>query len=193
MPSRMLKFGRSQPSSNSSDIAAEDTLAKQSSMTEHKISHSAMDIFHHSKDKRHSVTGRISPAPKNSPKNSPKIVPVKSANLEIVIESPPLVFYGTPSQSSGALFSGQLLLTVLDPEVNLKTFEMNLVATVTSKKPISKDCPDCTTKTNELKKWVFLAEHTRFSKVSASHGYSHLDMSILGSIVPTMRQFCAVK
>ncbi len=169
MPSRMLKFGRPHLAPNNSDLAAEDTLARQSSVTEHKLPHSAMDIFHHAKEKRHSLTGggRVSPAPKNSPKNSPRITPVKPAKLEIEVESPPLVFYGTPSQSSGALFSGQLLLKVLDPEIELKTFEMSLIATVTTKKPVSKDCPNCTTKTNDLKKWVYLTEPARFPKVGA--------------------------
>jgi len=128
-----------------------------------------MDLFHHAKEKRRSLTGggRTSPAAKNSPKNSPRIAPVKPAKLEVEIESPPLVFYGTPSQSSGALFSGQLLLTVLDPEIELITFEMSLIATVTTKMPVSKDCPKCATKTNELKKWTFLTEPMRFSKVCA--------------------------
>lgn len=169
MPSRILKFGRPHPSPNNSDLSAKDSFARQSSITEHRLPHSGMDLFHHAKEKRRSLTGggRTSPAAKNSPKNSPRIVPVKPAKLEIEIESPPLVFYGTPSQSSGALFSGQLLLTVLDPEIELKTFEMTLIATVTTKLPVSKDCPNCATKTNELKKWSFLTEPTRFPKVCA--------------------------
>ena len=173
MPSRILKFGRTHTSSKNSDISAEDTLTGQPSATEHGPPHSAMDLFHHhTKEKRHSLTGatgRISPAAKNSPKNSPKMAPLKPAKLEIEVESPPLVFYGTPSQSSGALFSGQLLLKVLDPEIQLKTFEMSLVATVTTKKPVSKDCPDCATQTNVLKKWVYLIEPTRFPKVGGPH------------------------
>lgn len=167
MPTRILKFGRPHLSPNNSDISAEVTLAKQPTLTDHRLPYSGMDLFHHAKEKHHSLTagGRTSPANKNSPKNSPKIGPVKPAKLDIAIESPPLVLYGTPSQSSGALFSGQLLLTVLDPEIELKTFEMSLVATVTTKKPVSKDCPDCALKTNELKKWVYLTEPMCFTKV----------------------------
>ncbi len=169
MPSHILNFGRPHLSPNKSDLSAKDTLARQSPITEHRLPHSSMDLFHHAKEKRRSLTGggRTSPAAKNSPKNSPRIAPVKPAKLEIEIESPPLVFYGKPSQSSGALFSGQLLLTVLDPEIELIAFEMSLIATVTTKTPVSKDCPNCATKTNELKKWTFLTEPMRFSKVCA--------------------------
>lgn len=167
MPTRILKFRRPHLSPNNSDITAEVTLAKQPTLTDHRLPYSGMDLFHHAKEKHRSLTagGRTSPANKNSPKNSPKIGPVKPAKLDIAIESPPLVLYGTPSQSSGALFSGQLLLTVLDPEIKLKTFEMSLVATVTTKKPVSKDCPDCALQTNELKKWVYLTEPMCFTKV----------------------------
>ena len=169
MPSRIPKFGRPHSLPVTLETIIDETLERKSPTTEHKPHFPRMDIFHHAKEKRHSLTagGRTSPAHKNSPKNSPKIGPAKPAKLEIDIESPPLVFYGTPSGSSGALFSGQLLLTVLDPEIELRTFEMSLIATITTKKPVSKDCPDCAMKTNELKKWIYLTEPTRFPKVGA--------------------------
>ena len=176
MPSRILNFGRT-CFSPTSDHSIDETLARKSPTTENKPAYPGMDLFHHTKEKRHSLTGggRVSPAPKSSPKNSPRIGPVKSAKLEFDVESPPLVVYGTPSTSSGALFSGQLLLTVLDPEIELKTFEMSLIATVTTKKPVSKDCPNCATKTNELKKWVYLTEPTRLPKVGPSCSIRSLD------------------
>lgn len=120
-----------------------------------------MDFFH-SKDKRRSLSG------------SPRLAPAKPAKLDITIESPPLVMYGQPGSSSGALLSGQLKLSVSDEQVKLQQFEMQLLAKSTTKKPIVKDCPDCRTQTTELHKWTFLSEPTRFHKGSHSFPFSYL-------------------
>ncbi|MCJ1389471.1 hypothetical protein MMC18_002328 [Xylographa bjoerkii] len=123
-----------------------------------------MDFFHlkENKDKRKSVSG------------SPKLGPAKPAKLEIGIESPPLVLYGPMASSTGALLSGQLILTVSDEEVKLQHFEMQLLARTTTKKPVSKDCPDCRTHTTELFKWNFLSELGRFPKGRHSFPFSYL-------------------
>ncbi|MCJ1379969.1 hypothetical protein MMC17_003072 [Xylographa soralifera] len=123
-----------------------------------------MDFFLHKegKDKRKSVSG------------SPKLGPAKPAKLEIGIESPPLVLYGSTTSSTGALLSGQLMLSVSDEEVTLQHFEMQLLAKTTTKKPVSKDCPDCRTQTTELFKWKFLSEPGRFPKGRHSFPFSYL-------------------
>lgn len=116
-----------------------------------------MDHFHRDhdkKDKRHSLTAKIP----SSAKQSPRLAATKPAKIEVLIESPPLVFHGTAAQSTGALLSGQLKVDVTDAEVKFQTFEMRLLASVTTKKPVVKDCPACTTKSNELTKWVFVTE-----------------------------------
>ncbi|MCJ1474878.1 hypothetical protein MMC13_003538 [Lambiella insularis] len=135
-----------------------------------------MDFFHssHGKDKRRSVSG------------SPKLVPAKPAKLDIAIESPPLVMYGPTTSSSGALFSGQLKLNVSDEQVKLQQFEMQLLARTTTKKPISKDCPDCRTQSTELHKWTFLSEPARFSKGSHSFPFSYLLPGKLPATVSTV-------
>ena len=135
-----------------------------------------MDIFHH-KEKRNSLVpglGRASSPAKGSPKNSPKMAATKAASLAIDMESPPLVFYGSPAQSTGALLSAQLLLTVTDPEVTLQSFEMVLVARTTFKKPVTKDCPNCSTKTSELFKWTFLSDATTYKKGCHTFPFSYL-------------------
>ncbi len=132
-----------------------------------------MDHFHRDhdkKEKRLSLTGRI-PSPA---RHSPKIAAAKPAKMDILIESPPLVFYGTPAQSTGALLSGQLKLNVTDPEVRLQKFEMHLLAAVTTKKPVAKDCPDCTTKTSELFKWEFVKDPIPLKKGEHSFPFSYL-------------------
>ena len=135
-----------------------------------------MDIFHH-KEKRGSLVpgiGRSNSPAKGSPKNSPTISAAKPAKLVIDMESPPLVFHGSPTSSTGALLSGQLLLTVTDPEVTLQSLEMVLVARTTFKKPVSKDCPDCIAKDSEVFKWKFLSEPTKYKKGGHTFPFSYL-------------------
>jgi len=123
-----------------------------------------MDAF-----KRHSIGGRH-----HADKKSPKMEPKKAANLNMEVESPPVVFYNAPSSSSGALFSGQLKVNVTEPHVTLETFEMTLLAIVTTKKPVAPHCPECASQTTEIHKWNFLK-----APVSLRHGthpfpFSHL-------------------
>ena len=140
-----------------------------------QLSLGRMDIFN-AKDKRKSIhmPGRTSSPGKSSPKSSPKMGPAKPAKLVVDMESPPLVFHGTTVHSTGALLSGQLLLTVTDAEITLQDFTMVLEARVTTKKPVAKDCPDCVTKVNQLFSWTFLSEPTLFKKGIHTFPFSHL-------------------
>ena len=132
------------------------------------------------KEKRQSLVGALvgrssSPTNRGSPKNSPKVGPAKPATLTIDMESPPLVFYGPPEQSSGALLSGQIVLNVTDPEVHLSAFEMDLNAISSTRKPVVEKCPDCTLKENSLHKWRFLtAPDSKFTKGSHKFPFSFL-------------------
>ena len=83
-----------------------------------------------------------------------------AAKLEVIIESPPVVCYGPPASSTGAIFSGRLRVTVASAvgTIMLDQFDMNLVSKTTTKKPVSRDCPNCATQTNELTHWNFLTE-----------------------------------
>ena len=90
------------------------------------------------------------------------------------VESPPLISYNPPSQSSGALFSAQLVVDVADPSVVLQSLDVQLLSTVSVKKPVSKDCPDCATKTTELKKWTFVKE-----PLTLQHGKHRFPLSYL--------------
>ena len=134
-----------------------------------------MDIFT-SKEKRKSLglTGRSSSPAKGSPKGSPKVGPATPAKLAVDMESPPLVFYGNPGSSTGALLSGQLLLTVTDPSIKLEKFVMTLSAKVTTKKPVVKDCPECTSKSTVLFTWTFLSEPTSFKTGTHNFPFSYL-------------------
>jgi arrestin-related trafficking adapter 1 len=119
--------------------------------------------------KRHTLTGRH-----HSDKKSPKIDPKRPAKMDMEVESPPLVFYNQPQSSTGALLSGQLKVQVTDPTVTFEKFEMRLLATVTTKKPVSHNCPDCTTQTTEIYKWEFLKVPTPLNHGDHSFPFSYL-------------------
>lgn len=136
-------------------------------------------LLHPKKDKKHEeLKDRDSRAPKrlslpgrHSTKSSdrtatrsPKVNPALPARFEMIIESPPLVLYGTPGTSTGALLSGRLKLLVDDPtgQVRFDHFNMVLNGVTSSKKPIGKDCRDCTNKPDKLKTWEFLSEPKTF-------------------------------
>jgi hypothetical protein len=119
--------------------------------------------------KRHTLTGRHHPD-----KKSPKIEPRRPAKMDMEVESPPLVFYNQPQSSTGALFSGQLKVQVIDPTVTFEKFEMRLLATVTTKKPVSHNCPDCTSQTTEIYKWEFLKAPTTLKHGDHSFPFSYL-------------------
>ena len=98
----------------------------------------------------------------------------KAAKLEIAIESPPLVSYGTMENSTGALMSGQLWLHVTDQPLKLEKFELELVAKVKYAKPVSKDCPECQVNHNELKKWKIITEPKTFENGTHAAPFSYL-------------------
>ncbi|KAF2650872.1 hypothetical protein K491DRAFT_607988 [Lophiostoma macrostomum CBS 122681] len=119
--------------------------------------------------KRHSIGGRH-----HSDKKSPKVEAQKGATLNMVVESPPLVFYNAPQGSTGAIFSGQLKLDVTEPYVKIEQFEMRLSAVVTTKKPVAPHCPECATQTTEINKWEFLKEPTSLKHGVHPFPFSHL-------------------
>lgn len=163
------------------NIDHSDSRLDRESSGERKSSIAVMDLFKkdHHKEKRNSLThglsiGRSSSPAKGSPKSSPKLAPATPAKLAVDMESPPLVFHGTTTQSTGALMSGSLLLTVTDPEMNLETLEMHLVARVKFKKPVHKDCPACAFKDTNLFHWKFLTEPHHFKQGMHSFPFSYL-------------------
>ena len=98
----------------------------------------------------------------------------KPAKLEISIESPPLVSYGTMENSTGALMSGQLKIHVVDQPVKLEKYELELIAKLRYAKPVSKDCPACQVNTTELKRWKIISEPKTFEKGTHGTPFSYL-------------------
>ncbi|KAI9846958.1 MAG: hypothetical protein M1837_003314 [Sclerophora amabilis] len=136
-----------------------------------------------SMDRPASISRRDSAGSKASRKISPRRQP--AATLEMAIESPPLVLYGPPSSSSGALLSGQLQLRVDDAELQIHHFELVLNVSVTTNKPVTGHCPECTTQTTQLTKWDFLKDATTFKRGVHAVPFSYLLRGHLPASVQT--------
>jgi arrestin-related trafficking adapter 1 len=80
------------------------------------------------------------------------------------IESPPPVLYGQPSNSSGALLSGILHLTISDENIAIESFGMKLAVDVKMKKPFHAHCAECTQQSTDLTSWTFLPASTSLKK-----------------------------
>ncbi|KAI9718388.1 MAG: hypothetical protein M1812_004109 [Candelaria pacifica] len=168
MPGRTLTFGRSSLEEPTSTLISSQ---KGRSSFEGRPSFS-MESFTHGKHKI--STSRGSGSGKSTGKNSPKLPPVKAAHFDMVIESPPLVFLGSPAHSSGALLSGRLRLIVTESEVNVHSSVMKLLAVSTTKRPVAPHCPECSTKSTELFEWNFLSEPKTFDQGEHSTPFSYL-------------------
>ncbi|KAF3384852.1 hypothetical protein F1880_002557 [Penicillium rolfsii] len=126
----------------------------------------------HSKDKRRSL-GR---AGRSKERHGKEELAKPSAQLEVLVESPPLVCYGNPSNSTGALFSGRLRVTIPESagEVILSQFDVRLISKNTTKKPVSGHCPSCATRTEELTRWNFLTENLLLKPGQHDFPFSYL-------------------
>ncbi|KAH6680774.1 hypothetical protein B0J14DRAFT_579348 [Halenospora varia] len=128
------------------------------------------------------------PSIMHSPKSSSKSIPqVQSSKLEFVIESPPLVFYGPASSSTGALLSGQLKLNVHDEFMAIDSFTMRLALEVTRKKPFHAHCPECAHQSTDLTTWSFLQGPATLRKGQHDFPFSfllpgHLPATMKGSL-----------
>ncbi|KAK5167706.1 Endocytosis regulator [Saxophila tyrrhenica] len=106
---------------------------------------------------------------------SPSIQP-KSVKLGMYMESPPTLFIGAPSQSSGVLMSGRLQVTPNVPEATLNSVTMYLECTTTTKRPVSDRCRECQTQINDLYEWHFFTQPKTFK---AQNGMQELPFSHL--------------
>ncbi|KAJ6005953.1 hypothetical protein N7451_003897 [Penicillium sp. IBT 35674x] len=126
----------------------------------------------HSKEKRRSM-GKSARSKERLGKE--ELAP-PSAKMEVLVESPPLVCYGTPATSTGALFSGRLRFAISEVigNVTLSQFDAQLVSKTTTKKPVSNHCASCGTRTEELNKWNFLTEDLPLSAGTHDFPFSYL-------------------
>jgi arrestin-related trafficking adapter 1 len=177
MPGRLLGFiNHHRGSFSSSDVKhpLKDVTSRSSSSSSlkaeiHEDRKRSMDHI-----KIPGLTKHHSDKKSSGHSSSPNADALRPAKLDLVVESPPLVSYNSPANSSGALFSAQLRVDVTAKDVVLDSFELQLVCTVTIKKPVSQHCPECTTQTTELKKWVFAKEPLHLQRGEHRFPFSYL-------------------
>lgn len=108
---------------------------------------------------------------------SPALRPHVGGKFEMIMESPPTILHGSTTYSSGALLSGRLKLNVEDPagELTLTSFGMVLRVNTSTKKPVSKECKECTVRHEIVREWKFLSEPKTFQKMQDNQfPWSHL-------------------
>ncbi|KAK4187174.1 hypothetical protein QBC35DRAFT_385575 [Podospora australis] len=96
------------------------------------------------------------------------------ANLSWKLESPPIVMYGSPETSSGALLSGQLFLNIREETLEVESLIATLSIRVTQKKPFANHCVDCSSQLTEIKKWCLLEHPLAMTKGQHSFPFSVL-------------------
>jgi hypothetical protein len=89
------------------------------------------------------------------------------------IESPPLVFYGTHKESTGALLTG-LMHIKNENGKEWENFTMALQAETLSRRPVHGGCANCATTVEVINKWTFITSPTRFGKDVLSYPFSYL-------------------
>ncbi|KAK9324966.1 hypothetical protein V1517DRAFT_12219 [Lipomyces orientalis] len=125
------------------------------------------------------------------PRYSPTLLPVKETSttssshklsastirpieFNLVIESPPLICYGSRTQSTGALLSGLLFLYVNAYTIAMKSVTLELVQEVTVKRPSIGACKNCIHHVNVLKRWDLLKHDTTLPRSEYGYPFSHL-------------------
>lgn len=132
-----------------------------------------------SKEKRRSLVDKARPA---TPKGGQ--APPPGCKVEIVVESPPLIFYGTSTGSTGALLGGQVKVAVTEAEITIDSLAMRLLSKTIFGKPVVKDCPDCAQRTNEEHVWNFFREPKKLVRGTHSFPFSYL---LPGSLPASVR------
>lgn len=102
--------------------------------------------------------------------------------LDWQLESPPIVMYGDPESSTGALLSGQLFLDVKDDALEIESLNATLNIHVTQKRPFANHCTDCANQYTELKTWCLLPHPLIMAKGRITH-LLYLPALLSGSVL----------
>lgn len=105
---------------------------------------------------RTSRTSFESPKSNRHTSSSESLASQQMASLDFQIESPPLVCFGSPTESMGALLAGMLWLCVGQSSVNMESLTLVLERITTTKKPVSHSCSECVSQVTTLQKWDLL-------------------------------------
>jgi len=97
----------------------------------------------------------------------------EASEISMTIESPPLVMYGLPKDSTGTLLSGLIHLRN-QGDKEWESFTLSLQAEVLVKRPVSGGCKGCISTVNVMNKWTFISSPTTLSKDVHSFPFSYL-------------------
>ena len=163
MPGRVVTFLRN-PSGNISHIKSIKTAVNRSLHGSPDVSDSE-DNDHHSHHHHHHVKmPDLADAFKNHRRLSLPFIKKDSqchaVSLSCNVESPPIIFHGSPEESTGAIISGTMVLDVKEDFLELESFNAVLNIHVTHKRPFQNHCPECANQYTELQTWTFLAHPT---------------------------------
>ncbi|PHH69445.1 hypothetical protein CDD82_7751 [Ophiocordyceps australis] len=84
--------------------------------------------------------------------------------LDCSVESPPIVFHGSPEDSTGALISGQMFLDVRAESVDVERFAACLEMRLVHRRPFQNHCSDCQRQSTDLKTWRLLRHTTTLKR-----------------------------
>lgn len=127
-------------------------------------------------------------------KQPPKTSQPSNVSLSIELESPPVVLYGSETESTGSIISGLLLLNLANTQMGepteLDQVTLSLVQTIKLTKPflISStsvhNCEKCHIRKNTLARWDVVTAKSSFSSGSHAYPFSHL---LPGSLPPSSK------
>lgn len=144
--------------------------------------------------KENSPLVRASPlaSPSLRPHSSPALhhspQPVAPALLDLRIESPPLVLYGNPNESTGCLLSGIFdVIIKQDAPFAMAKVDLIIYQQVEQKKPNPQKCAACTSHVTELARWNVLSHPADLPKGKHGYPFSHL---IPGSVPASCDNAC---
>ncbi|KJR89340.1 uncharacterized protein SPSK_06214 [Sporothrix schenckii 1099-18] len=144
----------------------------------------------------HGVHHRLSFGPLHFGRSSRDSHVSANMTLDWKVESPPIVLYGDAENSTGALVSGLLFLTIKDEPVHLDSFIATLNIHTTQKRPYTAYCHNCIHQYQELQKWSFVQGPLILTK--GRHGFpfsvllaGHLPASMDGQLVSIAYEFHA--
>jgi len=101
---------------------------------------------------------------------------VKPVKLDLIMESPPVIFFGAPTEASGALISGRLQVSPNIGDVEMESIVMYLECTTTTAKPVEARCRECMANVTDLYEWNFFNKAKTFKGMDGTQElpFSHL-------------------
>lgn len=130
----------------------------------------------HSHDKPAKSKDRSASKGTRDKDGSPAPVARKAISLDMIMESPPVLFIDNPQQSTGALISGRLQITPTSGDVTLSSIIMYLECTTTTSKPVEQRCRECSSQVTDLYEWDFLSKPKTFATLNGTQDmpFSHV-------------------